>query len=204
MKKLLLFLVLCFAGITPALADTCDDIRPNGLTTVQVATLKQNCLEAIKQNSTDDNDPVKTVDQVQAVASHASQWGTVAKDFAYAIGIAAHELGVQANTFLNTPAGKFTAALIVWKMMGQQILAVFLCVPLIIFTWFAVLRLSRMFLTEKVEYTHTPVLWGLFSRKKIANIVYDTHPGDGQGFMAYFVIPILGIAVTALLLAIIF
>ena len=56
----------------------------------------------------------------------ASTWGTqaaaAAEGFARALAIAAKELGVTINDFLNTPAGKLTAMLIIWKVAGTAIM----------------------------------------------------------------------------------
>ena len=92
-----------------------------------------------------------------------SEWGQVAKDWAEAIGIAAKELGFAANEFLATDAGKLTAGLIAWHILGEDIidivtsLLVAIVAPLI---YLLMVRRSNPFI-----YEHKPVtyFWGLIT-----------------------------------------
>lgn len=52
------------------------------------------------------------------------KWAEVSKKFAQAIGIAAEELNVAVNEFLGTTAGKLTAFVIFWQVLGDEIMMV--------------------------------------------------------------------------------
>ncbi|WBU76766.1 hypothetical protein JAVIER_169 [Vibrio phage Javier] len=62
-----------------------------------------------------------------ATVEKMDKWSEISLKFAKAIGVAAKEVGVATNEFLGTPAGKFTATIIAWKIFnGTSWLAFFL------------------------------------------------------------------------------
>lgn len=80
------------------------------------------------------------------------------------LGGAAKELGVAVNTFIDTPAGKWTLALIVWKLMGASLTHIFGGV-LTLVVGIAFIRLfMRRRIDEKVTYDPNLFL-GVFRRK---------------------------------------
>lgn len=124
---------------------------------------------------------------VKAVAEHSSEIGEAAKGIAQAIGIAAKELGIAVNDFLKSPAGTLTIAFIIAKFFGGKILALLL-LPL--YTLVARGAWQRAWVYE-TQYTYTPVLWGMFQRRRIAltKRLDWAHMGDTQ------VLLIFGIAI---------
>lgn len=55
-----------------------------------------------------------TIDQID-------KWSSISLKFAKAIGVAAQELGVAVDAFLKTDAGKLTAIMIGWQVLGEDI-----------------------------------------------------------------------------------
>lgn len=129
--------------------------------------------------------------------SLASKWGTeaatAASGFATAIGIAAREIGVTANEFLGTPAGKLAAALIVWKVIGDDVVkiigwSIFMIVPLFLSGFIIRRTLTSCYVT--VEYTY---LWGLLKgqRQKRVPCTIGNIESDGEWLMLFIAIVIV-------------
>ena len=98
-------------------------------------------------------------------SSTATQWATdmatVAESFARAIGIAARELGVAVNDFLNTPAGVLTAVVIIWKVIGADVVTILVCVPIMAIFTLAFFKILRGLLVSGYETTQHSLLFGL-------------------------------------------
>lgn len=98
-------------------------------------------------------------------SSTATQWATdmaaVAESFARAIGIAARELGVAVNDFLNTPAGMLTAVVIIWKVIGADVVTILVCVPIMAIFTIAFFKILRGLLVSGYETTQHSLLFGL-------------------------------------------
>lgn len=98
-------LIAIFAPL--ALADqkpTCD--IPGNFAPETLAAMKKAC-----EQTTAVVPPVKD----------ATQWGQMAQEFAKALGIAAHEIGVSVNEFVASPAGYITVGVVLWKTIGGSI-----------------------------------------------------------------------------------
>jgi hypothetical protein len=100
------------------------DIDTSNLTDAQKADLQAQAAKISAQNIAQKSNNVldeASKDPSKAM-SLAATWGqqaaTAAEGFAKALGIAAHELNINVNEFLSTPAGKLTAILIIWKVAG--------------------------------------------------------------------------------------
>lgn len=106
MKTYILILLLAiFAPL--ALADekpNCD--IPGNFSAETLAAMKKACEQTITTPP-----PVKD----------ATQWGQMAQEFAKALGIAAHEIGVSVNEFVASPAGYITVGVVLWKTIGGSI-----------------------------------------------------------------------------------
>ncbi len=154
MKTILTTLMLLIAlTATPAMA-TCDLSNVGDLSESAKATLKLACEQAVHDAAAN---TVPVIDMTNPET--LSQWGTVAQEWAKAIGIAANELGVAADTFLATDAGKMTAAVILYTVMGDQILAVILGVPLLIIVLVVGIRMANQVRITEVTYHETETNW---------------------------------------------
>lgn len=116
-KKILLTLTLLVSAGT-ASAATCQQQIANisGLD----AQTKQEMIISCEQAKL-----TTIVTPEQAVtAEKINKYAEAAKAFAEALGVAAKELGIAVNEFLGTTAGKLTAAMILWKVLGAQLLSI--------------------------------------------------------------------------------
>lgn len=60
-----------------------------------------------------------------SVADTVERWSTIGTNLGKGLGAAAKELGVAVNEFAITPVGQLTTWLIVWHMIGAQLIHVF-------------------------------------------------------------------------------
>ena len=81
----------------------------------------------------------------------------------------ARELGIAANEFAKSDLGKVVMYILIWKYLGQDLLGVIIGVPFLIGGVILALHLLRRAALESAvkEYAHTPVLWGLFTVKRV-------------------------------------
>ena len=107
MIKIITFVLLLFTA--PAMAQVI--INTSGLTDEQKAQLVVQA-EAMKKNQTIESlNPEKL-----------NEWVTLGKNIGLAITATAKELGVAADSFLNSTTGKITVGLIVWHYAGKDII----------------------------------------------------------------------------------
>ncbi len=160
MKRLFFTFFIALASLLgtlqPAMAaDTSTTLSTQGLSAEQVATIQKQ-IDAARREATPELSMMdKAVELGRVIGS-----GLVAT---------ARELGVAANDFARTDLGKTVMYILIWKYLGQDILGIAVGVPFIIaFCWFG-WRLVRRASLERVtvEYTHVPVLFGLFSIKRV-------------------------------------
>lgn len=102
------------------------------------------------------------ITQAKENVSLISDIGAVSKDFAVSIGIAANELGIAANKFLTTPAGIFTAFIIIWKLFLVQIIGL-LAVLSVVIAW---IRLTRLAFTDSVDTIKVKRFFGWYETTK--------------------------------------
>jgi hypothetical protein len=113
-RKLFLMVAFVLFSVTSFAAQTTVDV--SGLNDAQIAELKAQAAAAVAKAAK--GDPKEIGAGITLAATWGSQAATAAEGFAKALGIAAKELGVTVNDFLQTDAGKLTAILIIWKIAG--------------------------------------------------------------------------------------
>lgn len=102
---LIALLIAIFAPL--ALADETPNCNiPGNFSPETLAAMKKACEQTLVTPP-----PVKD----------ATQWGQMAQEFAKALGIAAHEIGVSVNEFVASPAGYITVGVVLWKTIGGSI-----------------------------------------------------------------------------------
>jgi len=118
MKKILLTVLIILITVPVIAQDSWVKIDPGDLTPEQVAELYRlkESADAARSGSPINNTP--TVDQVE-------EWTTLGSKMGKAIAEMCSEMGVVVNEFLETPVGKVTAFVIVWKMIGSDIFGIF-------------------------------------------------------------------------------
>lgn len=198
MKKMIiglgmaLFLSVGFAAQT--VVDT------TGLSDAQIAEIKAVAAKKVADTAAGAGG-LKSNDITAGVAL-AATWGTqaaqAAEGFAKAMGIAAKELNVSINDFLASNAGKLTAALIIWKVAGVELVKM-LYSMLIVVVGLTIVRIiyKRLFTKgyEKVEYSR---FGGLFKGTKLIRIPKSFQDLNNEGeWLAFWVM--IGATITTLL-----
>ena len=106
MKICIVLLVLVFSSV--AFAEH-HMLKTNDLIEEQVAQLR---LQAAQMKSE------------RPIVEQAQEWANVADAIGNGVGKAAENLGVAANEFINTPVGKMTAFVIVYKFIGSELIRI--------------------------------------------------------------------------------
>lgn len=134
------------------------------------------------------------VETVAAVTpERLNEWAEKGKGIGMAIGSAAKELGIAANDFLKTDAGKMTMGIILWKMLGHDIthfIGGFVFFFTLASIWVYIYR--RTCLVGKI--TLTPVqlkVLGVEVTRNVKTVEYNQKPGDGEQFF----LMVIGLAI---------
>lgn len=118
----------------------------------------------------------------EQVAKDFSAYTEIANGVAEAIGTAAREIGVAANEFIKTDAGKLTVALVVWHVAGDDIKGVIFGIPMAIFAvWFFIFMQSRI--RQTGEYEEAKGWFG--STKRIAKKESFSDLSSDAGFILF-------------------
>jgi hypothetical protein len=112
------------------------------------------------------------------------EWASLGKEFSDAVIETAKGLGVTANEFLTTPVGLLLALYFMWDIIGGILVGV----PLLVAIWWLYFKVVSIHVYREAEYAYVPVLFGLFTRKKIIkhNI---SNPSDAMIAMILTAIP---------------
>jgi hypothetical protein len=173
---------------------------------VDLSALPQAQQDAIRQQIADAN-KASPVAQVQAVTDAASKWVEIGHAVGTTLVSTARDLGVTANEFATTPVGKIIVAIVIWKYLAADIThigmsAVFLVIGLSLGLNF--LRRASVKKVTAEEWSATPVLWGLFTRKKLIRRDYETLPklrdSDVMMQIAGYVCVVMGVIISLALL----
>lgn len=144
MKKSLLiasaFLFLSTATLANETTATCQ-VDPN-LSSTEIAIQLEKC-------------KAKNISEKIPDIKEIANYGDVAKGIAEAIGIAARELGIAVNEFVDSDAGKLTVVLIIWHVFGGQLLAVIGAFIGIYFGLKCLRRIQRYFLYTGEDKVYT-------------------------------------------------
>lgn len=97
------------------------------------------------------------------------QWASLAKEFGSAMGATAHELGVQVNDFLRTPAGVLLTLYLFWHKLGGVLVGI----PFVIAVWMAYYKIWDRMRRTPIETETRPVLFGLFNKNVITKYKYE-------------------------------
>lgn len=150
MLKLMLALVLAIS-VSSVLAK----VDTSGLSEVQQAEL---ALKAAKMKS-------QSSITVDGIVNSMSKVGSIGKETGIAVRESLLAVSEVANKFGETKVGTITIGLVVWRMLGADIVKLLL--GLIVFPT-SLLLFFKMFFERKVaiEYEYVPALFGLISKRK--------------------------------------
>lgn len=96
-----------------------------------------------------------------------SKWGELGKGVGEALLSAARELGVAANDFARTPLGMVTTGIVVYKIIGRDLLKIIVGSILFTLGWVFGLRLMRHAKGITYTYQSIPIFWGLLNVNKL-------------------------------------
>lgn len=140
----------------------------DGLTEQQKAELS---LQAAKMKTAHEENISTTV------RKEAEAWGEMGTNMGRAVVGAAKELGIAANEFAQTPLGKVTVGVVVYKVIGEDVLSVAIgSFVLFVGVWLGIWLMTRWRLGCVVKYDYKPFLFGLWQRKVVLEI--DDTRGD--------------------------
>ncbi len=191
MKFLKLAILLVALVATPTFAE-CDISNVSGLSAVAKQELKVACQQAMLKSKQVADNPLAGVDVNNP--EKLSQWGVVAQEWAKALGVAANELGLAADSFLDTDAGKLTAAIIIWHVLGETLLGFVVGVPLLLIVLFLGLRTARRAKIKRVEYRDEKNWRGA---REIKQIIYFDEDETAMYWVAHVVTLILSVWIVA-------
>lgn len=161
MKKFLLAMVMiCASSLSFAVDSSLD-----------VSKLTQEQRAQIQLDVTKLANPTDTSEKLR---DEASKWGELGKNVGTALVASAKEVGQGVNEFSQTNVGKVTIAIIVYKIIGRDViklavglLTLVIGTPLAIYCW---LRMGK----QVREYDNIPRLNGLWISHKPKTVYYDT------------------------------
>jgi len=161
MKKFVMVLSLCLSSFASA-GITTDNLSSNfnRLTETQKAEIAKTIAENAEKNNVGINGvvsaPTTTIEE-------AHKWVDLGTKFGQSIGSAARELGVLVSDFLKTPVGKLTAVLIIWKIIGADLIHLFGAGMMFFFILPLNIFIFRHYLFEKTfnDFTQTKVVKGV-------------------------------------------
>jgi hypothetical protein len=133
--------------------------------------------------------PPPTVDTV-------AKWAEAGKSLAVGLGAGAREIGVAVNEFSESRVGRITTYIIVWKLMGKEILAILTSIILLsaIYPWWKVLR-STTVKNAEYEYYDT---WYRKGVKRLKKIEYLEDEGSLVGMYCVFALGSLVLFISAI------
>ena len=167
MKKILLvaasFLLMSFGHASAV--DVNDEMsKLNAEQKTQVLTMIDNL--AAKQNKNGGTSAV--------MREEATKWGELGANMGRAAVGAAKEIGMAANEFVATPLGKVTMGIVIYKVIGKDIIKFIMGLGILIFffsTGHYFLRMKKY--TGAVEYTNVPRFFGLMTKQVLIKGVVD-------------------------------
>lgn len=117
MKKLFAIALMLFSAASFA-GNTSDAVNSAGFSKLSEAEKAEVIKMVADKASQKDVLPTMTEDKVE-------KWVKIGSNIGQGLAGAAKEVGVAVNDFANTPVGQLTMMLIVWHMIGAQLIHVF-------------------------------------------------------------------------------
>ena len=104
----------------------------------------------------------------EVVREEAAKWGELGTNMGRAAVGAAKEIGMAANEFVSTPLGKVTMGIVIYKVIGKDIIKFVMGLGILIFfftTGHYFLRMKRY--TGTVEYATVPTFFMLRAKQVV-------------------------------------
>lgn len=169
-RFLTIFALMLSVIATPVMAARSETI------TVDTSKLTQAQMDSLQRMVESTKSPDA---QITENISRLATWGTdlavASEGFAKALGIAARELGIAANDFLATDAGRLTAAIIIWKVLGKGLVALVIGTLLLVISIGIYFKVVQRCMVSEYTYKPRSLLFGLIKYEK-AVPVYKREP----------------------------
>ena len=124
MKKFLFAIMLATCSITVATAgNNTDSVHAAGFNKLS-ETEKADIIKMVAEKATQ-NDSRQDSKSALVVEDKVERWVKIGSNIGQGLAGAAKEVGVAVNDFAQTPVGQMTMALIVWHMIGAQLIHLF-------------------------------------------------------------------------------
>lgn len=179
MKYVLLIAVTLLSTMTYG-----DRFIKEGLTEEQVLKLEQTAIQMKIDETRNPQDTAKDV----------TEWVSIGEKLGKGLVSCAKEMGVEVNSFVQTPVGKIAAYIIIWKLVGRDIVhygfgSVFLAVGLILWIHF----FRRLCVYDNVSYGEKLGKLGL--RHKI---IQYRGEGEVDGTRVLMLFVLIGLIITSI------
>lgn len=182
MNKLFLIVGLLVSSLAFAEVDRTLDVSK--LTQEQRAALQLQITQLAEKKS----DPTTLA---VTVREEASKWADLGKNVGTALVASAKEVGQGVNEFSQTPVGQVTTAIIVYKVVGRDVLKlIFGTLTLVIGTAVGV-YIFRNFGKTNYVYENIPRLNGLFISRKLKSVSRDSDYAVSGVFLGLAVLAIV-------------
>lgn len=189
MMKFVIAVAAMFAAASPALAQNIPVTSPTPVDAR--SNIDCNKIDITKYTA-EELGRVQSLCNTTAAAAAAEkvtpddvrEWASLGKEFSDAVIETARGLGVTANEFLTTPVGLLLALYFMWDIIGGILVGI----PVLIGIWWLYFKVVSIYVYKEAEYAYVPVLFGLFTRKKVIkhNI---SNPSDTAIAMVLIAIP---------------
>lgn len=151
MKKIFTLLLLTISIATAS-------ISTDGLTEKQKAEI------ALQVANIKEQSGVTTTSTVDTIVTNLSKFESIGEQTGIAVKRSLEAVVDVSNKFGDTPVGKITIALVVWRIVGSDI--ALLLLGIIIFS-IGLFLFKRIYFERKIptSYTNEPRLWGLYTTR---------------------------------------
>lgn len=162
MKKLLSVVFALLVGLVAQTALAAVEL--DKLSNEQLAQLQAQAAKLQQERASQPAQALASLETVDKVVE-------ISRNIGMGLAATARELGVAVNDFAKSDVGMWVMVVLVWKYLGQDILSVAVGLSLLVFGmgfgWLMVKRARAV--TTNVAYAHVPMLFGLFSVKRVAS-----------------------------------
>jgi len=171
MKKFLATLILLTSFAAPAFAT-----NPENISNIDVSKLTSEQKVQLLSQVTDLQKQANSTTNISAtVRNEASAWGDLGANMGRAAVSAAKEIGVAANDFVQTPLGKITMGIVIYKVMGGAIVHLVVGVSLLIlFLSVAIYLLIFKNKYGQVEFEYVDGPFNAWKRKRLKSFRVDS------------------------------
>lgn len=153
----------------------------SGLTESQIADLKIQALKLQQSQQNKQSNPLEQATNISTAArTEAEKWADFGKNIGVAMVSTSRELGIAVNEFSKTDIGRITTAIIVYKLVGSQILHFITGLLLLVMLPSLIIAGRNYIMRGDVEYAFEDrkFLFFLPYRKKVIKSIRQKIEGD--------------------------